>query len=114
MPSALATDSSARAPDALDDLFNYDAGMDQVMSESNAPERSAESSNAFQDITTNLDEEVKVTRKRQPIAKLDEERFVPRSSLVKTSAHCLQVTIEGRNSKAQKDIEAVAVQGKGA
>ena len=109
MPSAPAPDSSAHAPDVLDDLFNYDAGMDQVMSESNAPERSPETSNAFQDITTNLDEEVKVTRKRQPIAKLDEERFAALSLLVTTSAHCPQATVEGWNSKAQKNIEAIAV-----
>jgi len=100
MPSALATDSTVNAPDALDDLFNYDAGMDQIMNE---PNRSAEPSNAFQDIT-NLDEEVKVTRKRQPIAKLDEERLVILSFWVTDRTHQSQAAIKRWNSEIEKDI----------
>lgn len=74
MPSAVATNRSSHAPDELDDLFNYDAGMDEVMNGSNTPDRT-EPAKTYQDDTLNLDEEVKVTRKRAPVAKLDEERF---------------------------------------
>jgi len=76
MPSVIATNPSSHAPDELDDLFNYDAGMDEVMNGSSAPDRTTEPAKTYQDDTTNLDEEVKVTRKRAPIAKLDEERSV--------------------------------------
>lgn len=74
MPSVVDTSRSSHAPDDLNDLFNYDAGMDEVMNGSDAPDRTTEPIKTYQDASINLDEEVKVTRKRAPIAKLDEER----------------------------------------
>lgn len=64
-------------PDELDDLFNYDPGMDDVFKEaSGATEDTTTSTKDIANGPTGLgiDEEVKITKKRQPIAKLDETR----------------------------------------
>lgn len=75
MPSAVLTRPDTHAIDDLDDLFNYDAGMDEIMDGSRTNDRTAEVDPVDQD-NANMDEEVKVTRKRQPTAKLDEERWI--------------------------------------
>lgn len=57
------------------DLFDYDVGLDELLQR--AP--TASSINAptgDSGLGLGLDEEVKVARKRQPVAKLDETRWV--------------------------------------
>lgn len=63
--------------DDLDDLFNYDASMDDVFNEADANRANdsrAESAKKQQTSTLGIDEEVTVAKKRQLIAKLDEAR----------------------------------------
>jgi len=72
MPSAVAPNHRAANSDDADDLFNYDAGLEDALQSSNAPRN--ETNNATGESTANLDEEVKITRKRAPLARLDEER----------------------------------------
>ncbi|KAF4306968.1 Replication fork protection component Swi3 [Botryosphaeria dothidea] len=65
--------------DDLDDLFNYDASMDDVFNEADANRANdsrAESAKKQQTSTLGIDEEVTVAKKRQPIAKLDEARLL--------------------------------------
>lgn len=65
----------------VDDLFDYDVGLDEVLK--SIPVESNQ--NAIKEAGTNgtapvlgLDEEVKVTKQRAPVAKLDEARLVLR------------------------------------
>ncbi|GAB7346224.1 hypothetical protein MBLNU457_4957t1 [Dothideomycetes sp. NU457] len=96
MPSAVATNRSSHAPDELDDLFNYDAGMDEIMNGTSAPDHATEPTKTYQDDTINLDEEVKVTRKRAPIAKLDEERLLSKGGIPKLRKISKQLRFKGK------------------
>jgi len=84
MPQAV-QDNSARPRDDLDDIFNLDTGLDAAINGINSGEieRASNTTDAISQPTnrtsgvlplTNLNEEVVVTKKRAPIAKLDEER----------------------------------------
>lgn len=80
--------------DDLDDIFNYDAGIDATFNQTqtgqdwnaqNAP-NNANANQHQMDVPVNIDEEVKVTKKRKPVAKLDEDRYVgPTLSLIQHS-----------------------------
>lgn len=74
-----------------DDLFDYDVGLDEILQ--NIP-KPAEQQPAAQPQSSEpaepvlgLDEEVKPTRRRKPVAKLDEERYA--RAAVKGSSTCL-------------------------
>lgn len=65
------------SPRDLNDLFDYDVGLDDI--KDNAPQTtnadtSKPSARESSALGLGLDEEVKVTKKRQPVAKLDEGR----------------------------------------
>lgn len=67
----------ASSPHDLNDLFDYDVGLDDI--EGNAAhtadaDTSKPSAGDSSVAGLGLDEEVKVTKKRQPVAKLDEGR----------------------------------------
>jgi replication fork protection complex subunit Csm3/Swi3 len=73
--------------DDLDDIFNYDAGIDATFNQpgqnwSAQDDANNNDTNRLQqhDVPENIDEEVKVTKKRKPVAKLDEERYMPNSN----------------------------------
>lgn len=79
----MGTERVASPPD-LSDLFDYDVGLDEIFqgngaSNANASTNAEASKPATGDPSSlglGLDEEVKVTKKRQPVAKLDEGRSV--------------------------------------
>lgn len=80
MPSAVAPNPRAGTPDDLDELFNFDAGIDEVANQGDsrtANEDDLQSASRFAQRTeaSNVDEEIVVTKRRQPIAKLDETRY---------------------------------------
>jgi replication fork protection complex subunit Csm3/Swi3 len=61
----------------VNDLFDYDVGLDELLQE--APTTSNLRPSVAPDTSglgLGLDEEVKVNKKRQPVAKLDESRSV--------------------------------------
>ena len=60
----------------LDDLFNYDVGLDEIVPDKTVHDHDNNTNAGTGDsaIGLGLDEEVKVTKKRQPVAKLDEAR----------------------------------------
>lgn len=66
----------AISPTNINDLFDYDVGLDEIFqgnndaSNNDAPKTTGDPSS----LGLGLDEEVKITKKRQPIAKLDEAR----------------------------------------
>lgn len=72
--------TTADSTNDLDDLFDYDVGLDEILQGTNntttnaneAPRPAGDPSS----LGLGLDEEVKITKKRQPVAKLDESRFV--------------------------------------
>ncbi|KAK2810440.1 hypothetical protein FQN50_002929 [Emmonsiellopsis sp. PD_5] len=80
-----------REPDtSLDDLFNYDAGLDEILggveqSQQTDPSNSANSNapTAAGGAGLGLDEEIKVAPKRRPIAKLDEARLLSQAGIPK-------------------------------
>lgn len=71
-------DDQPVSPNRADDLFDYDFGLDELLQETpNMPNNGAPMQSSAQDesgLGLGLDEEVKVTKKRQPVAKLDESR----------------------------------------
>ena len=75
------TSERAHSPTNVDDLFNYDVGLDEIFQDKPITTANA-NANASKPATGDptslglgLDEEVKVTKKRQPIPKLDEARY---------------------------------------
>ena len=82
-PSRVLNATAAPAVDDLDDLFNYDVGVEDVFRDvdtnmdvitSTEPRRGNDKSNTG--VGLGIDEEIKVSRKRRPIAKLDEARYI--------------------------------------
>lgn len=81
LPQNHRAQSEVHSADDIDDLFDYDVGLDEVLNSiSTEPNRAG--ANTTKEFTTSassgpslgLDEEVKVSKKRHPIAKLDETR----------------------------------------
>ncbi|KAL4994818.1 replication fork protection component Swi3-domain-containing protein [Aspergillus recurvatus] len=79
---------AAQSADYVDDLFDYDVGLDDILqginadtSSANAPKQSAHPDNSG--VVLGLDEEVKVAKKRQPVAKLDENRLLTQAGIPK-------------------------------
>lgn len=63
--------SSPTAGD-LNDLFDYDIGLDEIVTDPKSDNKATGTGDST--LGLGLDEEVKVTKKRQPVAKLDESR----------------------------------------
>ncbi|CAG8908587.1 unnamed protein product [Penicillium egyptiacum] len=76
--------SSPTAGD-LNDLFDYDIGLDEVIPDNNVPNTNSTKASGTGDsaLGLGLDEEVKVAKKRQPIAKLDEHRLLSQPGIPK-------------------------------
>ncbi|KAJ5964621.1 uncharacterized protein N7479_004497 [Penicillium vulpinum] len=76
--------SSPTAGD-LNDLFDYDIGLDEIIPDNNVPNaHSTKASGAgLSALGLGLDEEVKVAKKRQPVAKLDEGRLLSQPGIPK-------------------------------
>jgi replication fork protection complex subunit Csm3/Swi3 len=75
---------AAQSADCVDDLFDYEVGLDDILQETNAsmssrnvPKQSTQPDNSG--VFLGLDEEVEVAKRRQPVAKLDENRSVVRA-----------------------------------
>lgn len=58
----------------LDDLFNYDIGLDEITTDNNVSSTNTKAPGGDSALGLGLDDEVKVTKTRQPVAKLDEAR----------------------------------------
>ena len=72
--------------DDLDDLFDYDVNMNDVLREvdtnMDAPavqKPTAATGSRDRDVGLGIDEEIKISKPRRPVAKLDESRYVNRS-----------------------------------
>ena len=68
--------------DKLDEVPGYDEEMEEIFSglhksDNNERERAAA---AFESENLGIDEEIKITKKRKPIAKLDSSRYVCKTS----------------------------------
>ncbi|TKX26345.1 chromosome segregation in meiosis protein 3 [Elsinoe australis] len=74
MPSAVSPKSRASPQDDLDALFDSDVELDQIRNSANRENKDAADND--KPTTSNLDEEIVITKKRQPIAKLDEQRIL--------------------------------------
>ena len=81
-----ASPEPAGSPHDVNDLFDYDVGLDEIFQgtntsndTSNAPKPAGDPSS----LGLGLDEEVKVTKKRQPVAKLDEGRLLSQPGIPK-------------------------------
>ncbi|KAJ5806959.1 hypothetical protein N7474_010551 [Penicillium riverlandense] len=69
--------------DDLNDLFNYDIGLDEVVPDTTAANNASNPPAPGDSAGLGLDEEVKVTKKRQPVAKLDEARLLSQPGIPK-------------------------------
>ncbi|GAM87997.1 hypothetical protein ANO11243_060260 [Dothideomycetidae sp. 11243] len=91
MPSAISPEHSIEPPDDLDELFNYDAGLEAATI---AGEPSVA---AIPEVpVAHIDEEIVVTKKRQPIAKLDETRILSSSGILKLRKISKQMRFKGK------------------
>lgn len=84
----MAPETSNPPADDLDDLFDYDVNMQDVFRDANITmdvpdrEQTAQTKSRDKDFGLGLDEEMKVTKKRQPVPKLDENRLaIPHAML---------------------------------
>ncbi|CEL02443.1 hypothetical protein ASPCAL03613 [Aspergillus calidoustus] len=80
--------AASRPVDFVDDLFDYDVGLDGILQEistntstANAPKQTAPPDNSG--VVLGLDDEVKVAKKRQPVPKLDENRLLTQAGIPK-------------------------------
>lgn len=80
MPAAVSSGvrPTVERDDDLDDIFNYDAGINATFNQQQEDANNNDTVQDQHDVPVNIDEEVKVTKKRKPVAKLDEERYVPK------------------------------------
>ena len=85
--SSRQSDALALPADDIDDLFDYDVNMDEVlrdvdpiMDAAAAPRPPAKASGKENTTGLGIDEEIKVVKQRKPVPKLDEGRFVIGSS----------------------------------
>lgn len=87
------------------DLFDYDAGLDELLAETteqngNDPNPSASNPSAQKPPTNDtglgLDEEIKVTRKRAPIPKLDENRLLSQAGIPKLRQKAKKLKYKGK------------------
>ncbi|GIJ82504.1 chromosome segregation in meiosis-protein [Aspergillus pseudoviridinutans] len=80
-------DDRPASPNRADDLFDYDFGLDELWQETlNTPSNGVPMQSSARDesgLGLGLDEEVKVTKKRQPVAKLDESRLLSQPGIPK-------------------------------
>ncbi|CDM26709.1 hypothetical protein DTO013E5_7083 [Penicillium roqueforti] len=76
---------SSPTADDLNDLFDYDIGLDEIIPDNNAPNTNSTKASGIGDsaLGLGLDEEVKVAKKRQPVAKLDEGRLLSQPGIPK-------------------------------
>ncbi|KKK22960.1 hypothetical protein P175DRAFT_0502339 [Aspergillus ochraceoroseus IBT 24754] len=84
------TTQPAPSADDIDDLFDYDVGLDGILQEIqtnssniNAPNPNPPAAQDNSGVVLGLDEEVKVAKKRQPVAKLDESRLLSQAGIPK-------------------------------
>ena len=91
MAAATAARPATAAPaDDLDDLFDYNVNLDDIFHDvdtnMNVPARATNAAPAptarANSVGLGIDEEIKVRKARQPIAKLDEDRYI---------RHCLTI-----------------------
>lgn len=85
MAAATASRPAVAVPnDDMDDLFDYNANLDDIFRDvdtnmnvsSRGTNATSQPARAGDDLGLGIDEEIKVKKARQPIAKLDEDRFV--------------------------------------
>ncbi|KAJ5935675.1 hypothetical protein N7466_005222 [Penicillium verhagenii] len=75
----------AGSPNDINDLFDYDVGLDELF-QGNQDASNNEAAKPAADPSSlglGLDEEVKITKKRQPIAKLDDARLLSQPGIPK-------------------------------
>lgn len=70
------SEERANSPTNLDDLFDYDVGLEDIFQGKDVASNNdaAKPAGDPSSLGLGLDEEVKITKKRQPVAKLDETR----------------------------------------
>lgn len=81
------------ATDDIDDLFDYDAGIDEIIREAQAQTQAENDAADYDarkrprqddaDDVLGIDEEVTVEKKRKPVAKLDEARLLSQKGIPK-------------------------------
>lgn len=78
MPSAVSPNPRARSaqPDELDRLLDFDNAVEDFMNDMPMRDSRQEEVNAAEQPQRDEDQEVQVKKKRQPVPKLDENRYV--------------------------------------
>lgn len=76
LPTMDIPEERPNSPTNLDDLFDYDVGLEDIFQgkDNTSNNDTTKSAGDPSSLGLGLDEEVKITKKRQPVAKLDETR----------------------------------------
>lgn len=103
----------AAAPDDLDNLLDYDEAVDDFWKD--LPQNNGDNANNAAEPQNDMDEEVKMTKKRKPNPKLDQDRYVRSNRSVQTApTDTLQTPFKRRRTKASQNCKGQAeVQGQG-
>lgn len=85
MPSAVSQNpqSTAAAPDDLDNLFNYDDAVEDFLQDLPIEKDQQNNNSVAQEPAKNIDEEITVKKKRKPVPKLDEARLLSQAGIPK-------------------------------
>ncbi|KAG5302005.1 chromosome segregation in meiosis protein 3 [Histoplasma ohiense] len=92
-------------PPTIDDLFDYDAGLDEILGDTegnqhnNSSNPTSGSNNAPADsngASLGLDEEIKVAPKRRPVPKLDEARLLSPAGIPKLRRDAKKLKFRGK------------------
>ena len=93
--------ASAAPADDMDDLFDYNVNLDDIFNDvdtnMNLPARSTNAgpppAGRVNSVGLGIDEEIKVRKTRQPIAKLDEDRYIRHGVTVHSWGRVVRVTV---------------------
>lgn len=103
----------AAAPDDLDNLLDYDEAVDDFWKD--LPQNNGDNANNAAEPQRDMDEEVKMAKKRKPNPKLDQDRYARRNrSAPSPQTDILQTSFKRWHTKASQNCKRQAeVQGQG-
>ena len=101
--------------DIYDDLFDYDANIDDILPELDTNfDVPAKKSQGAADAGASLgvDEDIKITKKRRPVAKLDETRLLSQAGIPKLRRTAKQrLRFKGKGHEVRRDWPLEVIQG---
>lgn len=101
MPTAVSPNprAGASAPDDLDNLLDFDNAVQEFWRDLPDANNNSNSNDTTAQPTKDIDEEVKLTKKRKPNPKLDDARYVSKLPLQDAAADTIKPTLRRRHTQ---------------